>query len=40
MEANKTSINMDKDNIKPSGFDANTLEGISDHIPLVAKINF
>lgn len=35
----KTPINMDKDNIKPIGFDVNTLEGISDHIPLVAKIN-
>jgi hypothetical protein len=35
----KTPINMDKDNIKPIGFDVKTLEGISDHIPLVAKIN-
>jgi len=35
-----TSINMDKDNIKPVGFDVDTLEGVSDHIPLVAKINF
>ena len=25
--------------LKPIGFDVNTLEGISDHIPLVAKIN-
>ena len=40
IKLHKTSINMDKDNIKPIGFDANTLEGISDHIPLVAKINF
>ena len=29
-----------KDSSKPKGFDAVSMEGVSDHFPVIAKVNF
>ena len=40
IKLHKTSINMDNKNNKPIGFNVESNLGVSDHIPLVAKVTF
>ena len=40
IKLHKTSINMDNENNKPIGFNVESNLGVSDHIPLVAKVTF